>query len=181
MAPFVVLGPATAQDDDPTSTPQCDTVRTHNQAVRKTLTFSDRSGDYHASTVSQKQFARLGSIRSCLKRTDRAKYRLARGAWSKRREAWAFHRLVDRATPYGEWAVPPHIVARESGGSYTARNPTSTAGGAYQQLDTTFHSVGGTDYPGRHDAAQAPAWEQHLTAARLWDGGRGASHWALTY
>jgi hypothetical protein len=161
--------------------PQCATPKRHNDIVRHVLRFSSRGGDYRASTISRSQLERLGEMRACAKRLDRAAYKRMRGFWDRRSDRWAFHRHIDIITPYGEWAVPPHIVARESGGSYTARNPTSTAGGAYQQLDSTFHSVGGTDYPGTHDASQAPPWEQHVTAARLWNGGAGASHWALTY
>lgn len=67
-------------------------------------------------------------------------------------------------TPYyggGQcWAIPYDIVLCESGGSYTAYNP-SGASGAYQLM------IGGGGSPAEQDAA----------AAALWDGGAGASNW----
>lgn len=155
-------------------------MREHNQTVRQVLTFSSRNGDYHASRVTARQLAELGQMRSCMKRTDRGKYRAMRGAWTKRKTVWAFHRHIDQITPYGKWAIPEYIVMRESRGDFCAANPQSTAGGAYQFLDSSWQAFGGTMYPRRHPAACAPAWEQHEVAARAWDGGNGASHWALT-
>jgi muramidase (phage lysozyme) len=64
----------------------------------------------------------------------------------------------------------------ESGGSYTARNPVSTAAGKYQILDTTWHGFGGPDYPGSHDAAQAPPWLQEKIARRVL-AGQGLNAW----
>lgn len=162
--------------DNSQASAACPTVRDHNQLLRGTLTYSDRGGDYHASRPTARQFDRLGSIRSCLKHTDNGKYRLARGAWTKRKTAWAFHRHIDDITVYGKWAVPEYIVMRESGGNACAKNPQSTAAGYYQFLSSTWAAYGGTG----GTAMCAPAWEQHEVAARAWDGGRGAHHWALT-
>lgn len=58
------------------------------------------------------------------------------------------------------WAIPYYIVECESGGSYTASNP-SGATGAYQLM------IGGGGDPASQDAA----------AAALWNGGAGASNW----
>lgn len=66
----------------------------------------------------------------------------------------------------------------ESGGSYRARNPHSTAGGKYQLLDSTFHGLGGPDYPGTHDAAHAPPLIQERIARRLLRS-RGTRPWVL--
>lgn len=153
----------------------CATVRAHNQYLRTALRYSHRGGDYRAGRVTRHQLAKLGGMRSCLKRSDPAKYRLARGAWSKRSAQWAFHRHIDQITIYGRWAIPEYIVMRESGGNRCAQNPSSTAGGYYQFLTSTWRAYGG-----RGSAACAPDWEQHEVAARAWDGGRGSSHWALT-
>lgn len=69
--------------------------------------------------------------------------------------------------------TPPEYVKQcESGGDYGAVNPNGHYG-AWQFSQGTWNSVGGT---GRPDQA-SPA-EQDRRAAMLWDGGRGASHWA---
>lgn len=89
-------------------------------------------------------------------------------------------RRAASCTPYGKWAIPAYIVMRESGGSRTARNATSTAGGYYQFIDSTWYAYGGTRYNDSHPAAVAPAAEQHCVAHRAWAGGSGSGHWALT-
>lgn len=177
VAVFVVLG-ATAPASAPLAEqpPQCAKVRDHNRYARYVLRYSARNGDYHASTVTDRQLGKLGAMRSCAKHTDRGKYRLMRGAWNKRRTSWAFHRHIDQITVYGKWAIPEYIVMRESGGDACAKNPQSTAAGYYQFLSSTWAAYGGTG----GTAMCAPPWEQHEVAARAWDGGRGQSHWALT-
>lgn len=77
----------------------------------------------------------------------------------------------------GTDAIPSAIVQCESGGSYTATNPSSTAAGKYQIIDSTWHGLGGPDYPGTHDAAKAPPALQDQLAAKLWAGGAGAGNW----
>lgn len=67
------------------------------------------------------------------------------------------------------------MVACESGFDFRARNPSSTAGGAYQILDSTWAAYGGTAYADSHPAAVAPKSEQHEVAARVLRGqGMGA-------
>jgi hypothetical protein len=61
----------------------------------------------------------------------------------------------------------------ESGGNYRAQNPTSTASGAYQFINSTWRAI-----TGRSDRAKdAPPSVQDAAFWKLWDGGRGASHW----
>lgn len=61
----------------------------------------------------------------------------------------------------------------ESGGNYTAQNPSSTASGAYQFLDSTWQGV--TGLPGR--AMNYSPATQDAAFWKLWDNGRGASQW----
>lgn len=70
----------------------------------------------------------------------------------------------------GRWAIPSYIVMCESGGNYSARNP-SGAGGAYQIMPGTFHAYGG-----RGDPASAPPSEQDAVAAKIY-AAEGASPW----
>lgn len=69
--------------------------------------------------------------------------------------------------------LPPcYVMMRESGGNITAQNPTSTASGKWQFLDSTW---GG--YGGYAKARYAPEWVQDERARQLWAGGAGCSHW----
>lgn len=61
----------------------------------------------------------------------------------------------------------------ESGGNYTAQNPSSTASGAYQFLDSTWQAV--TGLPGR--AMNYSPATQDAAFWKLWNNGRGASQW----
>lgn len=72
--------------------------------------------------------------------------------------------------------LPPcHVVHRESRFDPNARNPRSTAWGLYQFLRGTWRGVC-PEYP--HGSATVA--QQVECARRLWDNGRGRSHWALT-
>lgn len=71
------------------------------------------------------------------------------------------------------------IVKRESGFDPTARNPSSSAAGLYQFLDSTFRAVCPSAASTYGSAANAPVTVQVECARILWDGGRGASHWGF--
>jgi hypothetical protein len=75
------------------------------------------------------------------------------------------------ATWFGDWAIPYAIVMCESGGDFTAVNPSSGAGGAYQILPSTWHLYGGEGLP--QDASPE---EQSRIAALIW-ADSGASAW----
>jgi peptidoglycan hydrolase CwlO-like protein len=75
---------------------------------------------------------------------------------------------------FGEWAIPEAIVMCESGGNFSALNPTSGAGGAYQILPSTWAAYGGRGLP--HEASPA---EQHRIAAMIW-ADSGPSAWVCT-
>ncbi len=71
----------------------------------------------------------------------------------------------------GGYSIPSYIVECESGGDYSARNP-SGAGGAYQMMPETFHAYGGSG-----DPASASKSEQDRVAARIY-AAEGASPWS---
>ncbi len=72
---------------------------------------------------------------------------------------------------FGAWAIPEAIVMCESGGNFSALNPSSGAGGAYQILPSTWAAYGGKGLPHRGSPA-----EQHRIAAMIWSDS-GPSAW----
>jgi septal ring factor EnvC (AmiA/AmiB activator) len=72
----------------------------------------------------------------------------------------------------GPYAIPTYIVMCESGGNYSAYNPSSGAGGAYQILPVTWRAYGGEGLP-----HQAPKAEQDQIAAEIW-ADSGPSAWS---
>ena len=71
----------------------------------------------------------------------------------------------------GPYSIPTYIVMCESGGNYSAVNPSSGAGGAYQILPSTWELYGGKGAP--QDASKA---EQDRIAAEIW-ADSGPSAW----
>jgi septal ring factor EnvC (AmiA/AmiB activator) len=71
----------------------------------------------------------------------------------------------------GPYSIPTYIVMCESGGNYSALNPSSGAGGAYQILPSTWDLYGGKGAP--HEAPKA---EQDRIAAEIW-ADSGGSAW----
>jgi septal ring factor EnvC (AmiA/AmiB activator) len=71
----------------------------------------------------------------------------------------------------GPYAIPTYIVMCESGGNYSALNPSSGAGGAYQILPSTWALYGGQGAP-----QDAPKAEQDRIAAEIW-ADSGGSAW----
>jgi septal ring factor EnvC (AmiA/AmiB activator) len=70
----------------------------------------------------------------------------------------------------GPYSIPTYIVMCESGGDYSALNPSSGAGGAYQILPSTWELYGGQGEP-----QNASKEEQDRIAAEIWaDSGGGA-------
>lgn len=63
----------------------------------------------------------------------------------------------------GPYSIPTAIVMCESGGNYSALNPSSGAGGAYQIMPATWAGYGGQGLP--HQASKA---EQDRIAALIW-------------
>ena len=71
----------------------------------------------------------------------------------------------------GPYSIPTYIVMCESGGNYSALNPSSGAGGAYQILPSTWALYGGQGAP--HEASKE---EQDAIAAQIW-ADSGSSAW----
>jgi len=71
----------------------------------------------------------------------------------------------------GPYSIPTYIVMCESGGNYSAVNPSSGAGGAYQVLPSTWDLYGGQGAP-----QDAPKAEQDRIAAEIW-ADSGGSAW----
>jgi septal ring factor EnvC (AmiA/AmiB activator) len=71
----------------------------------------------------------------------------------------------------GPYSIPTYVVMCESGGNYSALNPSSGAGGAYQILPSTWALYGGQGEP--QNASKA---EQDRIAAEIW-ADSGPSAW----
>lgn len=183
QSPAPVLQPdlaaAVKQKPKPKVDP-CPSRWDHRRLLRKVVRFSNSNGDYRAHPIIKGK-KKLIEMRKCArKKGHKAALKQMRHDWKNRMKRWRFHRYIDKITPYGKYAIPSYIVFRESRGDRCAGNPASTAGGYYQFLNTTWTAYGGTNYPRYRPAQCAPAWEQHVVAARAWAGGAGSSHWALT-
>lgn len=75
--------------------------------------------------------------------------------------------------PYGQWAIPASIVQCES--TFQNLPPNSAdASGYYQILGSTWAANGGAP---PDEAYEHSKGEQDAVAARIWDGGAGASQW----
>ncbi|MGI8864916.1 MAG: transglycosylase family protein [Solirubrobacteraceae bacterium] len=70
------------------------------------------------------------------------------------------------------YAIPAGIVQCESGGNYSAVNPQSGAGGAYQIIPSTWQAYGGQGLP-----QDAPKAEQDRIAAQIY-ARQGSSAWS---
>lgn len=104
--------------------------------------------------------------------------RKARKAHRERRRVRLDRRRERRALlPYRgpdgrRWAIPWHIVRCESGGSWTAYNPSGAAG-PYQIMPEH-----GRPWPVR---SRDDRMAHHRIAAGLWSGGSGARNWVCAW
>jgi septal ring factor EnvC (AmiA/AmiB activator) len=115
--------------------------------------------------LAQAHAARLAALRATRADRRRAQRTLTRLLAQRARAA--------RATgPGGPWAIPWAIVQCESGGQNLPPN-SAGASGYYQMMPATWRGLGGST-PAAYRASKA---EQDRLAARLWNGGAGASNW----
>jgi septal ring factor EnvC (AmiA/AmiB activator) len=119
--------------------------------------------------------ARLDSL-AAARSASLAELKSRIGQWvSEIEEAEAASRAAAEET-VGRWlggpySIPTYIVMCESGGNYSALNPSSGAGGAYQILPSTWDLYGGQGAP-----QDAPKAEQDRIAAEIW-ADSGGSAW----
>lgn len=116
------------------------------------------------AAVNESRQAEIGELKSNIK------------SWQKRieREQAASAEEAERQVEQdlgGPYSIPTYIVMCESGGDYSALNPSSGAGGAYQIMPSTWEAYGGKGLP--HEASKA---EQDRIAALIW-AESGASPW----
>lgn len=124
---------------------------------------SAESSAARLASLSETRQAEINTLRSDIETWERQiRRREARSAAEAEQEV--------AAQLGGPYAIPTYIVMCESGGNYSALNPSSGAGGAYQILPSTWAAYGGEGLP--HQASKA---EQDRIAALIWaNDGPGA-------
>lgn len=96
----------------------------------------------------------------------------ARAAAATRGPAPAVHAAAATGACGGD--LPPcYVMMRESRGSLTARNPSSSASGKWQFIDSTWAGFGGYAH-----AYLAPESVQDARARAVWAHGAGCSAWS---
>lgn len=130
--------------------------------------------------------AGVAARQSALRRIRAARTAALAATRSRRRNLESDLRAAERAAaraasaaapapvsiPKGGWAIPWEIVQCESGGQNLPPN-SAGASGYYQIMPATWKGLGGK---GPH-AYLRPKAEQDAAAAKLWNGGAGASNW----
>src|SRR6476659_80345 len=124
---------------------------------------------------AQETAARLDSL-AAERSSSLAKLKSRIGQWVREIEAAEAASREAAEETVGRWlggpySIPTYIVMCESGGNYSAVNPSSGAGGAYQILPSTWDSYGGQGAP-----QDAPKAEQDHIAAEIW-ADSGGSAW----
>ena len=136
------------------------------QRERDALAGMEAAAQQRRAAVAEAHAARLAALRAT--RADRrsAQRTLSRLLAARARAA------RDTAGPGGPWAIPWAVVQCESGGQNLPPN-SAGASGYYQMMPATWKGLGGST-PNAYQASKA---EQDRLAARLWNGGGGASNW----
>jgi septal ring factor EnvC (AmiA/AmiB activator) len=127
----------------------------------------ERSAQSAALAASQAKGAQLQSAVATIQKQEQAAQQAAR--------------QISYSTSGGDlgttagWAIPYKIVLCESGGQNLPPN-SAGASGYYQILPSTWRGAGGSGSA----AYLASKSEQDAVAARLWNGGAGASNWTCS-
>lgn len=170
-----VFGSATstsAQDETTTTTTTQQTVPVEpKKCVVSQVVFSRYARKvYERTKIRSNALRKLDLMRACAK-TIKANQKMLQYQ-HQLGQSRQIRKRATALTPYPGpngtyWAIPWRIVACESGGSWSAYNP-SGASGPYQLL--------GHGAPMPADTPEKRLLH-HKIAANLWDGGAGASQW----
>jgi septal ring factor EnvC (AmiA/AmiB activator) len=150
-------------------------VDTYNErlaAARSEVTAVRENAEEAAARLHSVEAARSTALASLKSKIDGwvTDIEAARAAMAERISAEEAESEVERWLG-GPYAIPAYIVMCESGGNYSALNPSSGAGGAYQILPSTWQLYGGQGAP-----QDAPKAEQDQIAAEIW-ADSGSSAW----
>jgi septal ring factor EnvC (AmiA/AmiB activator) len=115
--------------------------------------------------------ARGAQIRQTIA-TEQAQQRAAAAAQAAEEAAQSSDASGATYGPSSGWAIPAAIVLCESGGQNLPPNAAG-ASGYYQIIPSTWRLFGGSGPA----AYLAPKAAQDAVAARIWNGGAGASNW----
>jgi peptidoglycan hydrolase CwlO-like protein len=136
------------------------------QRERNALAGMEAAAQARRDALARAHAARLAALRA-----TRAGRRSAQRALGKRLAERA-KAAANMTGPGGPWAIPWAIVQCESGGQNLPPN-SAGASGYYQMMPATWKGLGGST----SDAYKASKGEQDRLAAKLWNGGTGASNW----
>jgi septal ring factor EnvC (AmiA/AmiB activator) len=136
------------------------------QRERDALAGMEAAAQARRQALAQAHAARLAALRATRASRRSAERTLRRLLAARARAARS------NAGPGGPWAIPWAIVQCESGGQNLPPN-SAGASGYYQMMPATWKGLGGST-PNAYQASKA---EQDRLAAKLWNGGAGASNW----
>jgi septal ring factor EnvC (AmiA/AmiB activator) len=136
------------------------------QRERNALAGMEAAAQARRQALAEAHAARLAALRATRASRRSAERTLRRLLAARARAARR------NAGPGGPWAIPWAVVQCESGGQNLPPN-SAGASGYYQMMPATWKGLGGST-PNAYQASKA---EQDRLAARLWNGGAGASNW----
>jgi septal ring factor EnvC (AmiA/AmiB activator) len=136
------------------------------QRQRDALVGMEAAAQARRAALAEAHAARLAALRATRAGRRSAERTLRRLLAARARAARS------NVGPGGPWAIPWAVVQCESGGQNLPPN-SAGASGYYQMMPATWNGLGGST-PNAYQASKA---EQDRLAAKLWNGGAGASNW----